>query len=339
MTQNPTSPRSAPRAYPSGSTTLSRQRLQYRQPAGARRHQERRRRHHQPDDLPEGTGRGRRLRRADRRARRARRRRGRGHPHGDHRRCPQRLRRVAPQCTRLRRRRRPGVDRGRPAAGARRRQDHRRRPSSCGGSSTGPTCSSRSRPPRRACPPSPRRWPKGSRVNVTLIFSVERYRAVMDAYLEGLEAGQGGRPRPVQDPLGGVVLRLPGGHRDRQAAGEDRLRRGAGAARARPAWPTPGWPTRPTRRCSSAATLGTARGRRGAAAAAAVGVDRRQEPGLLRHALRHRAGRPEHGQHHAGDDDCTRSPTTVWSPATPSRGTAVGRARSLRQARRRSAST
>ena len=43
--------------------------------------------------------------------------------------------------------------------------------------------------------------------------------------------GQGGRPRPVQDPLGGIVLRLPRGHRDRQAAGEDRHRRGAGAAR------------------------------------------------------------------------------------------------------------
>ena len=40
----------------------------------------------------------------------------------------------------LRRRRRPGVDRGRPAAGARHRQDRSCRPSSCGRSSTGRTC-------------------------------------------------------------------------------------------------------------------------------------------------------------------------------------------------------
>ena len=65
---------------------------------------------------------------------------------------------------------------------------------------------------------------EGISVNVTLIFSVERHRAVMDAYLAGLEAGQGGRPRPVQDPFGRIVLRVPGGHRDRQAAGEDRQR-------------------------------------------------------------------------------------------------------------------
>ena len=72
---------------------------------------------------------------------------------------------------------------------------------------------------------------EGISVNVTLIFSVERHRAVMDAYLAGLETGQGGRPRPVQDPFRRFVLRVPGGHRDRQAAGEDRHRRGAGAAR------------------------------------------------------------------------------------------------------------
>ena len=44
-------------------------------------------------------------------------------------------------------------------------------------------------------------------------------------------AGQGQRPRPVRDRLGGVVLRLPRRHRDRQAARQDRHRRGQGAAR------------------------------------------------------------------------------------------------------------
>ena len=44
-------------------------------------------------------------------------------------------------------------------------------------------------------------------------------------------SGQGSRSRPVQDPFGRIVLRVPSGHRDRQAAGEDRQRRGVGAAR------------------------------------------------------------------------------------------------------------
>ena len=44
-----------------------------------------------------------------------------------------------------------------------------------------------------------------------------------------------------------------------------------------------------------------AEGRR--AAAAAVGLDRRQEPGVQRHHVRQRADRARHGQHHAGDDD------------------------------------
>ena len=72
---------------------------------------------------------------------------------------------------------------------------------------------------------------EGISVNVTLIFSVERHREVMDAYLAGLEKAGESRTRPVQDPFGGIVFRLPGGHRDRQATGEDRLGRGAPIAR------------------------------------------------------------------------------------------------------------
>ena len=56
-------------------------------------------------------------------------------------------------------------------------------------------------------------------------------------------AGQGGRHRPVDDPLGRVVLRLPRRHRDRQAARQDRhatrrkaLRGKAGIANARLAY-------------------------------------------------------------------------------------------------------
>ena len=57
---------------------------------------------------------------------------------------------------------------------------------------------------------------EGISVNVTLIFSVERYRQVMDAYLDRTRAGRGRRGHDtVQDPLGRLVLRLPRGHRDR----------------------------------------------------------------------------------------------------------------------------
>ena len=55
--------------------------------------------------------------------------------------------------------------------------------------------------------------------------------------------GPRGRTRPVQDPFGGIVFRVPGGHRDRQAAGKDRnsedalgLRGKAGVANARLAY-------------------------------------------------------------------------------------------------------
>src|SRR6201993_17981 len=72
---------------------------------------------------------------------------------------------------------------------------------------------------------------EGISVNVTLIFSVERHREVMDAYLTGVEGclpgGSGERPRgrtrPVQGPFCGVLFRFPGGHRGAQAAGKDRL--------------------------------------------------------------------------------------------------------------------
>ena len=58
-------------------------------------------------------------------------------------------------------------------------------------------------------------------------------------------AGQRERAGHVLDRVGGLVLRLPGGHRDRQAAGRHRTPRRARAPRRRS--PTPGWPTSCTR--------------------------------------------------------------------------------------------
>ena len=69
---------------------------------------------------------------------------------------------------------------------------------------------------------------EGISVNVTLIFSLERYRAVMNAFLSGLEQAHAGGQGPLEDRVGRLVLRLPRRHRDRQAARRHRHRRGQG---------------------------------------------------------------------------------------------------------------
>ena len=92
---------------------------------------------------------------------------------------------------------------------------------------------------------------EGISVNVTLIFSVERYRAVMDAYLEGLEGPRptattcrrSPRSRPSSCPV--WTARWTSGW---TRSAPTRRRRCA----ARPPSPTRGSPTRPSRRCSPA---------------------------------------------------------------------------------------
>ena len=142
---------------------------------------------------------------------------------------------------------------------------------------------------------------EGISVNVTLIFSLERYRAVMDAYLTGLEQAQGQRHRPVDDPLGRVVLRLPGRHRGRQAARRDRHRRGQGAAQQGRGRQRPARLPRVRGRLQLR-PLERAGGRRRQQAAPAVGVDVGQGPQPARHDVRHRARRARHRQHDAGAD-------------------------------------
>ena len=290
MTQNPNLAALSAAGVSVWLDDLSRDRLQTGNLQDLIDTKQRRRRHHQPVDLPGGAVEGHRLRRAGQRARRARRRRRRHHPHRHHRRRPQRLRRAGQAVRAVRRRRRPGVHRGRPAAGPRHRQDdpagdravEDRRPAQPADQDPGHA----GRPAR-----DHRRYRRGhfGQRHADLL---RRTAPRGDGRLPGRPGeGQGSRPRPVQDPFGRIVLRVPGGHRDRQAAGEDRHRRSAGAAR-------------PGRRRQRPAglrglrggvrrrrALRGAEGRRRARAAAAVGIDRREEPGLLRHAVRHRARR------------------------------------------------
>ena len=114
----------------------------------------------------------------------------------------------------------------------------------------------------------------------------------MDAYLAGLD-----RPRQAGHDLSKIhsVASFFVSRVDTEI--DKRLERSAPTRRwrcaARPASRTPGWPTPRTRRSSQRRPVRRAEGRRRAGAAPAVGLDRGEEPGLLRHPVRHRTGRPD----------------------------------------------
>ena len=66
---------------------------------------------------------------------------------------------------------------------------------------------------------------EGISVNVTLIFGLARYDAVMDAYLEGLEKAKANGHDLSTIHSVALVLRVPRRHRDRQAPRGARRRR------------------------------------------------------------------------------------------------------------------
>ena len=70
----------------------------------------------------------------------------------------------------------------------------------------------------------------GINVNVTLIFSLERHREVMEAYLSGLEDLRAGGGDARLGGVGRQLLRQPGRQRGRSSPRRHRQRRGAGPA-------------------------------------------------------------------------------------------------------------
>ena len=125
---------------------------------------------------------------------------------------------------------------------------------------------------------------EGISVNVTLIFSLTRYDEVMDAFAERPGAGRrpattwpGSRRWPRSSSPGWTPRSTRGWTR---SAPPRRPRCAAG-----PRSPTRGWPTA-LRGDARLAALGRAGGGRGPAAAAAVGLDLGQGPGLPRHHVR-----------------------------------------------------
>ena len=89
---------------------------------------------------------------------------------------------------------------------------------------------------------------EGINVNVTLLFAVEAYVKVAEAFIRGLERRQE-EGKDTRRALRGVVLRLARGQRGGQAPRGRRPRR---IFRARPRWPTPAPPTSASRRSSAA---------------------------------------------------------------------------------------
>ena len=139
---------------------------------------------------------------------------------------------------------------------------------------------------------------EGISVNVTLIFSLERYRAVLDAFQSGLEQAQanGHDLAPIASVASFFVSRVdtaidPRARRDRHARGRGPARQGRD--RQRPPR------LRALRGGRRRRPLDGAGRRRRAPAAPAVGVDRRQGHGVPGHAVRRRAGRRRRRQHDA----------------------------------------
>ena len=162
----------------------------------------------------------------------------------------------------------------------------------------------------------------GISINVTLIFSLARYREVMDAYLSGLEqlAAAGRRPgarcarsRRSSSRASTARWTPPSSSARRRCRPARRSARSSSRCAARPPWPTRASPTPSSSRVFGGAALCRAARQRRPRAAPAVGLDEHQEPGLSRRALRRGADRPRHGQHHAARRRSWRSTTTAWS--------------------------
>ncbi len=164
-------------------------------------------------------------------------------PRADHRRRPTRLRRADRHLDRHRRRRRPGLHRGAPGARVRHRRHGRRRPEDCGSAVERPNLLVKVPATTEGAPAISTLLGEGINVNVTLIFGIDRYRGRDGRLPGGPREGPGQRARPAHDPLRRVLLRLPRGHRGRQAARRARPRgRGGPQGPGRDRQRTPGLP-------------------------------------------------------------------------------------------------
>ena len=167
---------------------------------------------------------------------------------------------------------------------------------------------------------------EGISINVTLIFSLHALRRGHGRIPRRHGTRPPGRPRPVHDRVGRLLLRVPGRHRDRLPARQDRHRRGGRAARHARRSRTPGWLTSTTSRFSPRRVGGAARRRRPAQRPlwASTSV---KDPAYSGHPLCRRPGRARRGQHHARGHAARWSPTMARCPPTRSTATTTSRNR------------
>ena len=137
---------------------------------------------------------------------------------------------------------------------------------------------------------------RGVNVNVTLLFSIERYEQVIDAYLRGLSArAEAGEPLDAITSVASFFLSRIDAKVDAAATrGLAAARPGRARQRARCLPALPGQVLR--------SGVGAPRGSGRATPAPAVGEHRDEEPRVLRRALRLRADRTGCGQHDARAD-------------------------------------
>ena len=142
---------------------------------------------------------------------------------------------------------------------------------------------------------------EGISVNVTLIFSLERYRAVINAFQSGLEqAKENGHDLSKIHSVASFFVSRVDTEIDKRldAIGTDEakaLKGKAGVANARLAYQVYE-ELFSTERWAVLAEAGAL------PAASAVGLHRREGPGLPGHPLRHGTRRPRRREHHAGED-------------------------------------
>ena len=141
---------------------------------------------------------------------------------------------------------------------------------------------------------------KGKSINVTLIFSLERYVEVAEAYIRGLErlVAAGGHPTTVASVASFFVSRVDteADRRLDEIGGHDELEGKLAVANAKLAYQR-------YKRALRRRALGVP-GRQGRdAPALPLGLDLDEEPRVPGHPLRRRAHRPGDGQHDAGGDD------------------------------------
>ena len=195
------------------------------------------------------------------------------------------------------------------------------RPRRCGGWSTGRTCSSRSRRTDAGLPAITETLAAGISVNVTLIFGLDRYEQVMDAFLAGMEqARANGHDLTGMASVASFFVSRVDTEVDKrlEAIGTEEalaMRGKAAIANAQLAY------QRYERVFGERPLAGAGRGRR-AAAAAAVGVHLHQEPRLPRRHVRRGARRARRGQHDArGDHPRVRRPRRGQARRGPGRRT------------------